>query len=284
LTVVLSQAYGIEFVSELGPLKVPSKETDPRIPEPYASNIFYYPQYDYLRQKVSSPNTTFKFCEIRPDVIVGFVPQNNFMNLAQALGLFLSFYKSIHGEGAPVPFPGPKYHTELAGRELRDGEAGEQENTAWTAKRTDTSQDILAKFHLFASMHSDAVHTRAFNVADGIPEVVSWEVVWPGICAYFGLKGVPPDGSMRSFADWMKERKGEWAEWEEKMGLKKGALDGTGWEFMDAVMGVSSGGKSVDRQYDLSACREVGFHEKVDTVEGYRVAFDRKYYFPNLRL
>lgn len=46
---------------------------------------------------------------------------------------------------------------------------------------------------------------------------------------------------------------------------------------MDVVMGVKSGGKSVDRQYDLSACREVRFEERVDTVGGYHLAFEREY-------
>lgn len=30
-----------------------------------------------------------------------------------------------------------------------------------------------------------------------------------------------------------------------------------------------------DRQYDLSACREVGFEEKIDTLKGYELAFER---------
>lgn len=37
------------------------------------------------------------------------------------------------------------------------------------------------------------------------------------------------------------------------------------------------GGMSVDRQYDLSACREVGFVEKVDAVAGYHIVFDREW-------
>jgi hypothetical protein len=48
------------------------------------------------------------------------------MNLAQALGLFFSFYASHEGSGTQVPYPGP-----LA---------------AYTALHTDVSQDILARF------------------------------------------------------------------------------------------------------------------------------------------
>jgi hypothetical protein len=192
------------------------------------------------------------------------------MNLAQALGLFLSLWKALHGEGASVPFPGPALG-EVKEHTLEGASAFK---SSWIAKRTDTSQDILARFHLYASMRPDAVHTRAFNIADGIPEVVTWEVVWPGICAHFDLKGVPPDGTLKSPKAWMLEHKGEWARLEGERVQK--ALEATGWDFMDVVMGAAAGGKSVDRQYDLSACREVGFTEKVDTVAGYHIAFDRE--------
>jgi hypothetical protein len=265
------QAYGIEFADKI-PLKVPSKETDPRIPTPYASNIFYYTQHDHLL--AASASKPWKFCEIRPDVIIGAVPAGNAMNLAQCLGLFLSLWRTLHGPGSNVPFPGPP----LAETKAYTPEGGSTFRSAWEAKRTDTSQDVLARFHLFASMHADRVHARAFNVADGIPEVVTWGGVWPGVCSYFGLQGVPPDGTLRSPKEWMLERRGEWGRLgkgkpeEEKI---QNALEATGWDFMDAVMGAAAGGMSVDRQYDLSACREVGFTEKVDTVAGYHIAFDR---------
>ena len=118
-----------------------------------------------------SEGKRWKFCEVRPDAIVGFVPQNNAMNIAQALGLFLAMYKSVEGSGSEVPFVG----NEAAYKELH----------------TDTSQDILARFHIFASPHADAVAGQAFNVADG--DVVTWEEIWPGVCSWFGLKGVGPD-------------------------------------------------------------------------------------------
>lgn len=182
------------------------------------------------------------------------------MNAAQALALWLSLYRSVYGAGASIAFPGPA---------LEGGR-----NTAWTAKRVDTSQDVLAKFHLFASLNPEKVSGRVFNVADGIPEAVSWESIWPGICSYFGLKGIPPDGSVKGL-DWILSQKENWGKLEEENGLRKGSMEGTTWEFLEGVMGGKTG-ESVDRQYDLSAIRSVGFEEKVDTVKGYCVAFDRR--------
>ena len=198
--------------------------------------------------KQLSEGKRWKFCEIRPDAIVGFVPQNNAMNIAQALGLFLAMYKSVEGNGSEVPFPG----NEAAYKELH----------------MDTSQDILARFHIFASFHADAVVGQAFNVADG--DVVTWEEIWPGVCSWFGLKGVGPNQSRSTGAQWVQEHKGQWNTWVKEHGLKEGALEATSWDFMSLLMGIP-----FDRHYDLSACRQVGFNETVSTVKGYTLAFER---------
>jgi len=242
------KAYGVEFLDKGIPYNPPLKESSPRIPESWASNIFYYAQYDTI--KAFNKGKSWKFCEIRPDAIIGFVPHNNAMNLAQALGLFLSLYVSIEGSGAEVSFPGSE--------------------EAYKALHTDTSQDILARFHIYASLHQDAVSTRAFNIADG-NEPISWKKIWPEICAYFSLKGVGPDSSKTSGAKWVLDRRDKWREWEDEKGLRKGMLEATSWEFLGAL----TGGITFDRQYDLGASREVGFHETVETVKGYTKAFDR---------
>ena len=247
-TAPFPKAYGVEFLPNV-PYNPPHVESAPRAPEPYASNIFYYAQYDVMQRLSRSKPWTF--CEIRPDAIIGFVPNNNAMNLAQGLGLFLAMYRDVEGEGAEVAYPG--------------NEEG------WRAMRTDTSQDILARFHVYASMHPEEVRERAFNVADG--EAVSWAQVWPGICSYFGLEGVGPSsaGGKAAGVEWLKSRQPQWGEWVRKNGLKEGALEGTSWEFVSALTESAT----FDRQYDLSRIREVGFQEKVDTVMGYHLAFDR---------
>ncbi|KAL6719724.1 hypothetical protein ACLMJK_001645 [Lecanora helva] len=241
------KAYGIEFVDKGIEYNPPLKESMPRIPEPYASNIFYYPQYDTLASL--SEGKRWKFCEIRPDAIIGFVPQNNAMNLAQAIGLFLALYVSFEGKGVEVPFPG--------------------DEAAYKALHTDTSQDILARFHIYASLNPNSSSRRAFNVADG--EVTTWEKVWPAICDYFGLKGTRPTASRITGAQYVLEHKDKWSNWVSEHGLKEGALEGTSWDFMSGIMGSVT----FNRQYDLSASREVGFTETVSTVMGYALTFDR---------
>lgn len=115
------KAYGVEFHDQV-PYNPPLREDMPRIPDPYAQNIFYYGQYDIMTR--ASAGKPWTFCEIRPDAIVGFVPQNNAMNIAQAVALFLSLWKEVEKQGdevREVPFPGSR--------------------EAWTAPHTDTSQE-----------------------------------------------------------------------------------------------------------------------------------------------
>lgn len=189
------------------------------------------------------------FCEIRPDAIVGFVPQNNAMNIAQALGLFLSLWKSVEGEGSEVRFPG--------------------NNDAWTALHTDTSQDILARFHIFASLHPQETSEKAFNVVDG--PATTWSEVWPEVCAYFGLRGIAPESKGEPFSaqKWMESHEGDWAAWVQKNGLKEGALQGTSWNFMQDVIGIP-----FRRDYDASASRSIGFTEQRPHAEGYKIVFE----------
>lgn len=56
------------FVRELGLPNPPMKESVPRVPEPYASSVMYYAQYDRL-QKLSQ-GKKWKFVDVRPDGIV----------------------------------------------------------------------------------------------------------------------------------------------------------------------------------------------------------------------
>lgn len=240
------QAYGVEFADKV-PYNPSLSESLPRIPEPYASNIFYYEQYDIMTR--ASANKPWKFCEVRPDAIIGFVPQNNAMNIAQALGLFLSLWREVEGEGSEVRFPG--------------------NNDAWNALHTDTSQDILARFHIFASLDPEKTAGRAFNVVDG--PATTWSEVWPQVAAYFGLRGVAPGSSQSPFSAqrWMEDHRSSWAQWVSKYGLKEGALEGTSWKFMQDVIGIP-----FRRDYDASAAREIGFTEQRPHAEGYKMVFD----------
>jgi hypothetical protein len=58
-----TKAYGIHLIDNF-PFKnnLPLKETLPRIPEPYASEMFYYTQLDYLKEAAKGKSWTW--CEV----------------------------------------------------------------------------------------------------------------------------------------------------------------------------------------------------------------------------
>jgi hypothetical protein len=126
------------------PFTPPLSESMPRLPEPHASQNFYYAQVDHLA--AASKGKGWKYCEIRPDMIVGFVPNNNIYCLAQTLATYLSLYAAIEGPGAKCEFPGTE--------------------KSWLNKSNDSSQDIVAKFAIYASLHPETTHGEAYNAAE----------------------------------------------------------------------------------------------------------------------
>ncbi|KAL9124223.1 MAG: hypothetical protein Q9175_008249 [Cornicularia normoerica] len=175
------KAYGVELLDKGIKYNPPLKESAPPIPEPWASNVFYYAQYDTV--KLLSEGKRWEFCEIRPDAFIGFVPQNNAMNLVQAIGLWLAMVRSFEELGTEVVFSG--------------------DEKAYKALQTNSSQDILAQFHVYASLHPDVVSKKAPNIADG--EVVTWEQVCPDICHWSGLKGVERNPLTKTGAEGVQE-------------------------------------------------------------------------------
>ena len=103
----------------------------------------------------------WKFCQIRPDVIIGFTSHGNRIGLAKAFGLFLSMYASIKGKSTEVVFPGNAI--------------------TWTSLHNDCSQDILARFHIHTSQSPNTQAGQIINVADEDP--IIWEQIWSGICS-----------------------------------------------------------------------------------------------------
>ncbi|RSL43304.1 hypothetical protein CEP51_016379 [Fusarium floridanum] len=227
----------------------PWKEDLPRMPEPYASDIFYYAQCDVVARHAA--NKSWGWSEIRPSYLPGFVPHHNAMNVAQSLGLFLSYYRSMKGAGAECVFPGTP--------------------DSWTALRTESAQDLVAHIHIHVSLHTDKTSGRSFNVGDGDP--VSWELTWPVLCEYFGLKGVGPlaqkEGEIYGI-EWLMAQKESWPDWTQEQGLRKNALEDMQWDILQMILTLP-----VRIDYDLGASREIGFREILKPGEGYMVAFDR---------
>ncbi|KAI0534958.1 hypothetical protein GGR58DRAFT_519771 [Xylaria digitata] len=227
----------------------PWKEDLPRLPQPYASKIFYYAQYDVMVKHAAK--SSWKWSEIRPSFLPGYVPHHNAMNIAQALGLYLSFYRSKKGAGAKCIFPGTQ--------------------ESWEALHTDSFQDLVAHFHIHVSLHPEKTQGRSLNIGDG--ESVSWERKWPVLCKYFDLEGVGPSEQIDkelSGIEWVMAQRDSWPAWIKENGLRDNVLEETKWDILD-----TSWRSSIQIDYDLTASREVGFYETLEPGQGYMLAFDR---------
>lgn len=192
---------------------LPLKESAPRITAPFDEHIFYYAQVDALTSLSAGKN--WDFVDIRPDAIIGFVPNHNAMNIAEPLGLYLSLWKDFGGS-EEVPFPGTE---ESYGHLQSNG-----------------NQDIVARFTIYASLHPEVTKGKSFNIAD-VDFGVSWSMAWEGIAAYFGLKGVGPleSGQEETGENWVKSQKEKWDAWTKEKGLREKVLDNTCWGFMTVV-------------------------------------------------
>ncbi|KAL7815851.1 hypothetical protein V8C26DRAFT_107628 [Trichoderma gracile] len=248
------KSYGFVHVPQLGFPKVPAKETDPRIPQPYQDQVFYYAQYDALQRLSADKN--WRFAEIRPDLVIGFVPGGgNVMNYVQALGIFLSFYAYRHRDSSKgkktSPYPGPI--------------------AAYNSHYTEIGQRSLARAHIFASGLKDAPNGEIYNVGDSpVTAGNNWAEKWASICDMFGLAGVPPEESAGfSVAAYMAQHRDEWESFETHHGLMPGIIQKASWEFMDVLTSLPV----FDRQYDLTKARAAGFESCSDVLKNYEEAF-----------
>jgi hypothetical protein len=241
------KGYGLEFPDKLS-IETPLREDMSRIPEPYASKIFYYSQYDTLADL--SRNKKWTFTEVRPDGIIGFTPISNAMNLSQGIALYLAIYREVHGQGAKVKWPGTE--------------------KSWKCKHSDTSQGILARMEIYAATHIDQCGDGGvFNIADG--KTVAWEHVWPKLCDDFGLISEGPASEPESIEQFVKTHISVWKSMAEKYGLKEDAVEEQNWPFVHFMLVQFD----FDRHYDLSRSRQVGFNDEIDTVQGYVKAWEK---------
>jgi len=216
--------------------------------------MFYYNQVDYLIK--ASKGKAWKYAEVIPDVIIGFVPNNNIYCLAQTLSTYLSLFAAVEGKGAEVAFPGTEQ--------------------SWVIKSNDSSQDVVAKFAIWASLHPEKTQGQRFNTADNaMPS--SWSVKWPIICEYFGLKGTPPPagGSGPQPGKYIEEHLDQWKSLEKEKGLQTGRVGNErsfgGFQYFIMTM------FNVDRQLDMKKVHDTWGKDKIetDTKGAWWVAFDR---------
>jgi len=233
-------------------LHVPHKESQQRLKSPYAEGLFYHPQLDFL--KSYAENKTWNWCDTRPDIIIGFVPNQNFYSLATSLAVFLSLWREVEGEGSTCPYPGSM--------------------KAYVAKSNDSSSDMIARqtIHLSLTLPHSA-KGGGYNVADEkAPR--TWETKWPELCSYFGLKGTPPPNSNpNEVRAYIKKNIDAWNKLEAKHGLRSGIADSdktfAGFEYFLLTQ------FDFDRQYDMTKMYGTGFAEERPTLEAWGGVFDR---------
>lgn len=58
-------------------IHVPLSEDQPRLKHPYHDSLFYHPQLDWLGEYAKDKR--WSWIDTRPDIIIGFVPNQNFV-------------------------------------------------------------------------------------------------------------------------------------------------------------------------------------------------------------
>ncbi|KAK4971845.1 hypothetical protein LTR66_003500 [Elasticomyces elasticus] len=233
-------------------MKPPLQEsfTDQKLP--FMETTFYYPQLDWIRRYSKGKNWTW--CDTRPDVIVGFVPNNNFYSLATSIGIFLALQAAINGVGFDCAFPGCA--------------------KSWVAKSNDSSSDMIARQTIHLSLNGFG-NGEGHNVADA-RKWENWESKWPKLCAYFGLKGTPPTEAtttVNKLRKYIYDHLADWRVLEKEHNLRTGIADSDitheGFEYFLLTQ------FDFDRQYDMAKMYSTGFTEERGIMETWGVVFDR---------
>jgi len=250
-----TKAYGVHMIDEFPFSKdLPLKETLPRIPEPWASQMFYYTQLDYLT--AASKGKSWTWCDVVPDFIVGFVPNNNIYCLAQILSLYLSLYRYKNGKGTKVPFPGT--------------------DKSWKILSNDSPQDSLAAFSIYASLRPKT-HGNGQRFNTGIMKETSWSERWPLICDYFGLKGVAPTADSPQPSQYLEENIQDWQKIEQEFGLVKGKVGNqrTFGGFPYFIMTMFNFDRQMDMDFYDKSWPTDNKLKDIDCKDGWYLAFDR---------
>ncbi|KAL2785629.1 hypothetical protein BJX66DRAFT_314465 [Aspergillus keveii] len=235
-------------------IKPPLREDNPRIPSPWGDEIFYYPQVDLIKEAVKGKQ--WRWCEVRPDQIIGHVPAVTSMTYVEPLALYLSLYRYVHGPGAVVPFPGT------------------QKNFVYTY--TDSSQDIITRAEIYLSVvKPEAANGEAFNIADTATQG-PWSVKWPILAGYFDLKGTGPGawaekGGWGEIDVWWNEHQVAYVKMCAEFGLQKRTIEAATWIFVKAGLTLLDR----NREMSLDKIRKVGFTEELLVGEGHLRTFDR---------
>jgi hypothetical protein len=212
--------------------------------------LFYHAQNDWIANYAKDKK--WSWIETRPDLIIGYVPNQNFYSLGTSMGIYLSLYKEVHGEGAECPFPGNQ--------------------GVWKALSNDSSSDMIARqtIHLTLSPHTKK--GEAYNVADS-KTPANWEQKWPVLCSYFGLKATGPGATPIDVRKFINDNMETWLAMEKKYGLQHGHVDGgRGLQIAESMLMTKF---DFDRHFDMSKMYSTGFTEERSTKQTWGTVFDR---------
>lgn len=230
----------------------PFAEDGEKLGHPGVETLFYDPQLKWLTE--FARDKPWSWCETRPDIIIGFVPNFNFYSLGSALGFFLSLFREINGEGAECPFPG--------------------NSASWVAKSQDSSADMIARQTIHVALAPGTKKGQAFNVAD-YREPKCWREKWPILCGLFGLKGVKIEQEDPiDIRQYIKDNFATWESMERKYGLQSGHADNP--KLLAGHERFLLSQFDTDRQYDMSRMYdEAGFQEERSFEEGWGPVYER---------
>ncbi|OJJ94785.1 hypothetical protein ASPACDRAFT_1908734 [Aspergillus aculeatus ATCC 16872] len=230
----------------------PLREDNPRIPSPWGDEIFYYAQVDLVKE--ANKGKSWKWCEVRPDQIVGHVPIPTSMTYVEPLALYLMLYRYVNGPGATPVYPGSYAN--------------------YIHSHTPSSQDIIARSELYLSLEKpDQAHGEAFNTADNAAPA-PFSIVWPKMCEYFGLTAQAPTPEVKGWTDtdkWWIAHQDDYKQMCEEYDLHPREIPAATWIFLAAGMSFLAR----DRDLSLEKIRSVGFTEEYPVAYGYFRVFDR---------
>lgn len=162
-----AKGYGIHIPG--GVHKAPFVETM-KLPAAEEKKLFHYAQREVCA--AASAGKSWTWCEIRPDAIIGFVPNGSTYNITAHWATYLATYALVEGKGAKVPFPGT--------------------DAAYAVLNNDASAAAIGKLSIWCSLHPEkSGGGEIFNVADSATPAAMSER-WPALCQYFGLIGTGP--------------------------------------------------------------------------------------------
>jgi len=211
---------------QLGPLKVPAAEDDPRA----RGENFYFAQEDFLRER--SRERAWSYTTSRPHTFC-----SPAVDTPRSCGLVVAIYAVIQRElGQPLDFPGSA--------------------RAWHVRTQFTDLALLARAIVWMATEPRCAN-QSFNIVNG--DYPRWSELWPRFAAAFGLEPGPPRAL--DLARYMADKAEIWQRIVRKHGLRATRLDSIVlWPYANYVFKPEW-----DIMSSVAKARALGFSETLDT-------------------